>query len=300
MPSSHATPLIGIDLGGTKIEIIALAPSGETLHRTRIPTPKAENPTHQYQAIITAIKTLILDCENTIQHTHLPVGIGIPGAISPKTGLIKNANTTCLIGKDFKQDLELALQRNVKIENDANCFALAEAVMGAGKDHAFIFGVIMGTGCGGGFVQNKKLRVGPNLISGEWGHSILHTNGHTCYCQKQGCVETYISGGGLLKILKDHDIHLSVEAFFQKKDKNNIESRIYQNFMNDFAQAMGNIINSIDPDIIILGGGLSNVDSLYTVGINAINQYIFSETLKTPIVRNQLGDSAGVFGAALL
>ncbi|MGA1740214.1 MAG: ROK family protein, partial [Methylophilaceae bacterium] len=188
----------------------------------------------------------------------------------------------------------------LSIENDANCFALAEAVMGAGQDHAFIFGVIMGTGCGGGFVHNKKLRVGPNLISGEWGHSILHTNGHTCYCQKQGCVETYISGGGLSKILNNHGIHLSVEAFFQKEDKNNIESRIYQNFMNDFAQAMGNIINSIDPDIIILGGGLSNVDSLYTDGINAINQYIFSETLKTPIVRNQLGDSAGVFGAALL
>lgn len=172
--------------------------------------------------------------------------------------------------------------------------------MGAGQDHEFIFGVIMGTGCGGGFVHNKELRVGPNLISGEWGHSILHTNGHACYCQKQGCVETYISGGGLSKILNNQGIHLSIEAFFQKEDKNNIESRIYQNFMNDFAQAMGNIINSIDPDIIILGGGLSNVDSLYTDGINAINQYIFSETLKTPIVRNQLGDSAGVFGAALL
>jgi len=286
---------IGIDLGGTKIECIVLENQKE-IFRDRILTESEKGSDHILNQIHQIYQKAILIIENQ-KHS---LGICTPGSISPDTNLLRNSNTTCLNGLPFKKILEDKLDHPLSIENDANCFALAEAVMGAGKDHAFIFGVIMGTGCGGGFVQNKKLRVGPNLISGEWGHSILHTNGHTCYCQKQGCVETYISGGGLLKILKDHDIHLSVEAFFQKKDKNNIESRIYQNFMNDFAQAMGNIINSIDPDIIILGGGLSNVDSLYTDGINAINQYIFSETLKTPIVRNQLGDSAGVFGAALL
>lgn len=286
---------IGIDLGGTKIECIVLENQKE-IFRDRILTESEKGSDHILNQIHQIYQKAILFIENQ-KHT---LGICTPGSISPDTNLLRNSNTTCLNGLPFKKILEDKLDHPLSIENDANCFALAEAVMGAGQDHAFIFGVIMGTGCGGGFVHNKKLRVGPNLISGEWGHSILHTNGHTCYCQKQGCVETYISGGGLSKILNNHGIHLSVEAFFKKEDKNNIESRIYQNFMNDFAQAMGNIINSIDPDIIILGGGLSNVDSLYTDGINAINQYIFSETLKTPILRNQLGDSAGVFGAALL
>ena len=286
---------IGIDLGGTKIECIVLENQKE-IFRDRILTESEKGSDHILNQIHQIYQKAILFIENQ-KHS---LGICTPGSISPDTNLLRNSNTTCLNGLPFKKILEDKLDHPLSIENDANCFALAEAVMGAGQDHAFIFGVIMGTGCGGGFVHNKKLRVGPNLISGEWGHSILHTNGHTCYCQKQGCVETYISGGGLSKILNNHGIHLSVEAFFKKEEKNNIESRIYQNFMNDFAQAMGNIINSIDPDIIILGGGLSNVDSLYTNGINAINQYIFSETLKTPIVRNQLGDSAGVFGAALL
>ena len=286
---------IGIDLGGTKIECIVLE-NQEEIFRDRILTESEKGPDHILNQIRQIYQKAILFIDNQ-KHS---LGICTPGSISPDTNLLRNSNTTCLNGLPFKKILEDRLDHSLSIENDANCFALAEAIMGAGRDHEFIFGVIMGTGCGGGFVHNKKLRVGPNLISGEWGHSILHTNGHPCYCQKHGCVETYISGGGLFKILNNQGIHLSVEAFFQKEDKNNIESRIYQNFINDFAQAMGNIINSIDPDIIILGGGLSNVDSLYTDGINAINQYIFSETLKTPIVRNQLGDSAGVFGAALL
>jgi len=286
---------IGIDLGGTKIECIVLE-NQEEIFRDRILTESEKGPDHILNQIRQIYQKAILFIDNQ-KHS---LGICTPGSISPDTNLLRNSNTTCLNGLPFKKILEDRLDHSLSIENDANCFALAEAIMGAGQDHEFIFGVIMGTGCGGGFVQNKTLRVGPNLISGEWGHSILHTNGYPCYCKKHGCVETYISGGGLSKILNNQGIHLSVEAFFQKEDKNNFESKIYQNFINDFAQAMGNIINSIDPDIIILGGGLSNIDSLYTDGINAINQYIFSETLKTPIVRNQLGDSAGVFGAALL
>ena len=286
---------IGIDLGGTKIECIVLE-SQKEIFRDRILTESEKGSDHILNQIHQIYQKAILFIDNQ-KHT---LGICTPGSISPDTNLLRNSNTTCLNGLPFKKILEDKLDHSLSIENDANCFALAEAVMGAGQDHEFVFGVIMGTGCGGGFIHNKQLRVGPNLISGEWGHSILHTNGNACYCGKHGCVETYISGGGLSKILSNQSIHLSLEVFFQKEDKNNFESKIYQNFMNDFAQAMGNIINSIDPDIIILGGGLSNVDSLYTDGINAINQYIFSETLKTPIVRNQLGDSAGVFGAALL
>lgn len=286
---------IGIDLGGTKIECIVLE-SQKEIFRDRIDTESEKGSEHILNQIHQIYQKAILFIDNQ-KHT---LGICTPGSISPDTNLLRNSNTTCLNGLPFKKILEDKLDHSLSIENDANCFALAEAVMGAGQDHEFVFGVIMGTGCGGGFIYNKQLRVGPNLISGEWGHSILHTNGNACYCGKHGCVETYISGGGLSKILKDQSIHLSLEVFFQKEDKNNFESKIYQNFINDFAQAMGNIINSIDPDIIILGGGLSNIDSLYTDGINAVNQYIFSETLKTPIVRNQLGDSAGVFGAALL
>ena len=286
---------IGIDLGGTKIECIVLE-SKKEIFRDRILTESEKGSDHILNQIHQIYQKAILFIDNQ-KHT---LGICTPGSISPDTNLLRNSNTTCLNGLPFKKILEDKLDHSLSIENDANCFALAEAVMGAGQDHEFVFGVIMGTGCGGGFIHNKQLRVGPNLISGEWGHSILHTNGNACYCGKHGCVETYISGGGLSKILSNQSIHLSLEVFFQKEDKNNFESKIYQNFMNDFAQAMGNIINSIDPDIIILGGGLSNIDSLYTDGINAINQYIFSETLKTPIVRNQLGDSAGVFGAALL
>lgn len=286
---------IGIDLGGTKIECIVLE-SQKEIFRDRILTESEKGSDHILNQIHQIYQKAILFIDNQ-KHT---LGICTPGSISPDTNLLRNSNTTCLNGLPFKKILEDKLDHSLSIENDANCFALAEAVMGAGQDHEFVFGVIMGTGCGGGFIHNKQLRVGPNLISGEWGHSILHTNGNACYCGKHGCVETYIYGGGLSKILSNQSIHLSLEVFFQKEDKNNFESKIYQNFMNDFAQAMGNIINSIDPDIIILGGGLSNIDSLYTDGINAINQYIFSETLKTPIVRNQLGDSAGVFGAALL
>ena len=286
---------IGIDLGGTKIECIVLE-SQKEIFRDRILTESEKGSDHILNQIHQIYQKAILFIDNQ-KHT---LGICTPGSISPDTNLLRNSNTTCLNGLPFKKILEDKLDHSLSIENDANCFALAEAVMGAGQDHEFVFGVIMGTGCGGGFIHNKQLRVGPNLISGEWGHSILHTNGNACYCGKHGCVETYISGGGLSKILSNQSIHLSLEVFFQKEDKNNFESKIYQNFMNDFAQAMGNIINSIDPDIIILGGGLSNIDSLYTDGINAINQYIFSETLKTPILRNQLGDSAGVFGAALL
>ena len=286
---------IGIDLGGTKIECIVLENQKE-IFRDRILTESEKGSDHILNQIHQIYQKAILFIDNQ-KHT---LGICTPGSISPDTNLLRNSNTTCLNGLPFKKILEDKLDHSLSIENDANCFALAEAVMGAGQDHEFVFGVIMGTGCGGGFIHNKQLRVGPNLISGEWGHSILHTNGNACYCGKHGCVETYISGGGLSKILSNQSIHLSLEVFFQKEDKNNFESKIYQNFMNDFAQTMGNIINSIDPDIIILGGGLSNIDSLYTDGINAINQYIFSETLKTPIVRNQLGDSAGVFGAALL
>jgi fructokinase len=196
--------------------------------------------------------------------------------------------------------IEEKLNRSVKIENDANCFALAEATLGAGKDHELVFGIIMGTGCGGGFVFNHQIRLGPNLISGEWGHSVLYPDGNECYCGKRGCVETYISGSGLETELKNHGINYSAKEFLNKKNKNGIEMKIFNGFLNNFGRSVANIINSIDPDVIILGGGLSNLTSLYSQGIEETQKYVFSESLKTPIVMNKLGDSAGVYGAALL
>ena len=286
---------IGIDLGGTKIEIIALADQIE-IYRKRILTEAHKGSDH----IIHQINDIYQQALIHISGASHTLGVCTPGSIAAETGLLRNSNTTCLNGLPLQHMLEDKLGHPLLIENDANCFALAEALMGAGQRYPLVFGVIMGTGCGGGLVYNKQLRHGPNLISGEWGHSILHTNGNPCYCGKHGCVETYISGAGLSKILAAQGMHTSLEAFFQKEDKNHLERKTYQHFINDFAQAMGNVINSIDPDIIILGGGLSNIDALYTDGVRAINEYVFSESLKTPIVRNQLGDSAGVFGAALL
>ena len=194
---------IGIDLGGTKIECIVLE-SQKEIFRDRILTESEKGSDHILNQIHQIYQKAILFIDNQ-KHT---LGICTPGSISPDTNLLRNSNTTCLNGLPFKKILEDKLDHSLSIENDANCFALAEAVMGAGQDHEFVFGVIMGTGCGGGFIHNKQLRVGPNLISGEWGHSILHTNGNACYCGKHGCVETYISGGGLSKILSNQSIHL--------------------------------------------------------------------------------------------
>jgi fructokinase len=196
--------------------------------------------------------------------------------------------------------IEEKLNHSVEIENDANCFALAEATLGAGKGHELVFGIIMGTGCGGGFVFNNQIRLGPNLISGEWGHSVLYPDGNECYCGKRGCVETYISGGGLETQLKNYGINYSAKEFLNKKNKNELEIKIFDEFLNNFGRSVANIINSIDPDIIVLGGGLSNLTRLYSQGIEEIQRYVFSGSFKTPIVMNKLGDSAGVYGAALL
>ena len=286
---------IGIDLGGTKIETIVLKDQ-LPIFRERIPTEAEKGPDH----ILNQISKIYSQALGVVASDDFTVGICTPGSVAPDTKLLRNSNTTCLNGTSLQAMIEEKLNRSVKIENDANCFALAEATLGTGKGHELVFGIIMGTGCGGGFVFNHQIRLGPNLISGEWGHSVLYPDGNECYCGKRGCVETYISGGGIETQLKNYDINYSAKEFLNKKNKNELEIKIFDEFLNNFGRSVANIVNSIDPDIIVLGGGLSNLTSLYNEGFEEIQKYVFSESFKTPIVMNKLGDSAGVYGAALL
>ena len=283
---------IGIDLGGTKTEGIILDEDLTTIQRKRVPTPK-----NNYQEILQSIKSLVIDLSQNVDEYTL--GICTPGAISKKTGLIKNSNTQCLIGKPIQEDLEKLLDNKISIENDANCFAKAEAIMGAAKSYGFVFGVIMGTGVGGGIVIDGNLHQGRTNIAGEWGHHTLHQNGNACYCGKLGCVETYISGPALEKRwLELTGISQSVPDILLS---NTSEFNQWKNeFLENFGFGMANVIDILDPDVIVLGGGLSNIDFLYSDGKDSVYEKVFSDLVDTPILKNNLGDSAGVFGAALL
>ncbi len=284
---------LGIDLGGTKTEAILLDEYFEVIQRKRVPTPK-----NDYLQILNTIDSLSANLLENIK--DYSIGICTPGAISKKTGLIKNSNTQCLIGKPLKEDLEKKLGKKISMENDANCFVIAESTLGAAKESDVVFGVIIGTGVGGGIVINGKIHQGRTNIAGEWGHHTLHQNGNNCYCGKKGCVETYISGPALEKRWKEltgksesmHEILLNIEDYEIKQWKDE--------FLENFGFGLANVIDILDPDVIVLGGGLSNIDFLYTEGKYSVYQKVFSDLVDTPIIKNKLGDSAGVFGAALL
>ena len=284
---------IGVDLGGTKTEIIVLDENLNVLERKRVPTPQ-----NNYDEILNTVATLVFDVSQNISDFSL--GICCPGTISKQTGLIKNSNTQCLIGKSLKIDLENKLKKSISIENDANCFTMAESKIGAGIGFDLVFGVIMGTGVGGGIVINNILHSGKNNIAGEWGHHTLHHNGNPCYCGKSGCVETYISGPSLEK----HWNHLTGLTQSMPEIIDNFDIRIGKKWKDEFLENLGyglaNVIDILDPDAIILGGGLSNIDFLYTEGKDSIYSKVFSDIIETPILKNNLGDSSGVFGAALL
>ena len=291
---------IGIDLGGTKIEGILTDENYKTIKRKRIST----NQENGYNSILDSIKDLI--CE-LARSTTEPFSIGLctPGALSLDSNLIKNSNTQCLIGKNIQYDLtswasEWTTNYNVSISNDANCFALAEAKFGAGKNSNLVFGVIMGTGVGGGITINGKIHRGRTNIAGEWGHHCLQNEGNSCYCGNKGCVETYISGPALEKNwLELSNLNQSLPEIIQNSDNPNFETW-KKTFLDNFGSALANVIDILDPDIIILGGGVSNIDFLYDEGKNAVYEKVFSDIVDTPIVKNQLGDSAGVFGACLI
>ena len=282
---------LGIDLGGTKIEGIFLSEQLDVITRKRILTPQ-----NDYNAIVDSILNLIQE----IKTEDCTIGICTPGTISKKTGLIKNSNTQCLIGMPLREDLETALNETISIENDANCFAMAEATLGAAKGFDVVFGVIMGTGVGGGIVINGKVHTGRTNIAGEWGHHTLHHNGNKCYCGKNGCVETYISGPALEKrwLQLTGERTTLVQIIENLSDEKSLQWK--SEFLENFGIGLSNVIDILDPDAIVLGGGLSNIEFLYNEGKQAVYERVFSDLVETPILKNKLGDSAGVFGASLL
>jgi fructokinase len=293
---------IGIDLGGTKTESVAIDDAGAERVRLRVSTPS-----RGYDEIIASIVGLVRDTEAQVGQTGT-VGIGIPGAMSPATGLVKNANTVVLIGHPLDRDLARALGRPVRVANDANCFALSEASDGAGAGARVVFGVIVGTGTGGGLVVDGKLLTGPHAIAGEWGHNPLpwprddERPGPPCYCGRSGCIETFLAGPSLAR---DHRLHAG-----ETRDAGDIAQRAEAGdaaavasmirYEDRMARSLASVINLLDPDVIVLGGGLSNIARLYREVPLRLGQYVFSDTVSTPILPARHGDSSGVRGAAWL
>lgn len=330
MQNSSTSPLrLGIDLGGTKIEIIALDAKGQELLRRRVSTPQTD-----YPATVAAVAELVRQAELELGQKG-SIGIGTPGSLSKATGRMKNCNSTCLIGQPFKQDMETALNREIRMSNDANCFALSEAIDGAGAGESVIFGAILGTGVGGGIVVNGRVLDGPNSIAGEWGHNplpyfqfahrqadqeetgrhpatgepILHPwpserecNGPQCYCGKKGCVEAYLSGPALSA---DHVRYGGEELTAQEIAQLASAgygpcSKTLARYEERLARALAGVINILDPNVIVLGGGVSNIQRLYDNVPKLWPRYVFSDRVDTKLVPPKHGDSSGVRGAAWL
>jgi len=297
--------LYGIDLGGTKIEGVVLDPSDSSqlrvLHRLRLPTEQGKGYSH----IVQQIRTLVDQLCDATQERPSYIGIGTPGITDPTTGLLKNSNTQCLLQQPLLKDLERTLAMEVRMANDANCFALAEAIHGNAQHIVaprIIFGIIMGTGVGGGLVVDNRVISGLHGIGGEWGHNTLDPDGIDCYCGKKGCVESVISGPSVERYYKErtgnnvqlqeiHSRHLAGEK---------IATETIHHLCDRFGEAVSRLINVLDPDAIVLGGGVSNIPELYTLGKERTEHYLFNNDLRTPFLAPKLGDSAGVIGAALL
>ena len=293
---------IGVDMGGTKIEGVVLAPDGTEVGRQRIPTPRGD-----YDGTVEAIASIVADLERQAGGSA-SVGIGIPGTISPATGLVKNANSTWLIGREFEQDLSVRLARPVRLANDANCFALSEATDGAGAGASVVFGVIIGTGTGGGIVVNGHVIVGPNAVAGEWGHNPMpwpqpdEWPGPDCYCGRHGCIESFLSGTGLAR---DHNLrtgenlnsHQIVERAAAGNEIAELTLKLYEERLT---RALASIINVLDPDVIVLGGGLSKLTRLYTSVPAMLDRWVFTDRVDTKVLPPKHGDASGVRGAAWL
>jgi fructokinase len=287
----------GIDLGGTKTEGVILDAEGREEHRRRIATDQSS-----YDAVLGGVVSLYAELQGHADGAPHTLGIGTPGSSSRRTGLMRNSNTVCLNGRPVASDLRARLGRDFTIENDANCFALAEALAGAGAGHRVAFGVILGTGCGGGIVIDGRLHAGHQSLAGEWGHTTLDPAGPPCFCGQRGCVETYISGSGLERAHFDATgFRLAAHEIVAAADAGEPACRVLMDgFFDAFGRAVANLIAVLDPDIIVLGGGLSNVEALYTRGVAEVERRVFGGELATPIVKHRLGDSAGVVGAALI
>jgi fructokinase len=293
---------IGIDLGGTKIEVLALGDDGTELARRRLPTPKGD-----YAGTVETIARLVEWAEAETGRSG-PVGVGIPGTISPATGLIKGANSVVLIGHALDRDLADRLGRPLRLANDANCFALSEASDGAGTGAEVVFGAILGTGCGGGTVVRGSVLTGPNSIAGEWGHNPLpwpqgaEHPGHACYCGKSGCIETFVSGTGFAAWHKaDYGEDLDPSEIVARAMRDEPKARAsLDRYEERLARSLATVINLMDPDVIVLGGGMSNADELYERVPQIWQKWVFSDTVVTPLRKAAHGDSSGVRGAAWL
>ena len=297
-----ATTRIGIDLGGTKIEVLATTAGGVELIRERRPTPG-----HDYNAIVEAICDAVASVEARLGRVEC-VGIGMPGALSATTGVVKNSNTLVLNGRPFLDDMTRALDRPVRIENDANCFALSEAVDGAGAGQRLVFGVILGTGVGGGIVFDGAVWRGRNAIAGEWGHIALPSaarqlgGGRRCYCGRIDCIETWLSGPALLAEYRGRGGTASgvPQMVALARSGERLARETLAHFFERLAEALAIVVNVLDPDAVVIGGGLSNIDEIYEVVPGLLPKYVFSDAVTTPILRNRHGDSSGVRGAAWL
>lgn len=292
---------IGIDLGGTKIEVLALDTQGNECYRKRVATPRT------YQGTLNQIEELVkhvelqLDCK-----AH--VGVGIPGTVSPFSGLVKNANSTWLNGQPLDKDLSKLLDRDVKVANDANCFAVSEAVDGAAKGQEFVFGVILGTGCGAGIALNGKVHQGSNGLGGEWGHNPLpwmfpqEFRSTECFCGKHDCIESYVSGTGFENdYAKQSGVRLAAsDIWLQAQQEEFIAAKCVHLYLDRLARSLAHVINLLDPDIIVLGGGMSNADAIYPALPLILPLYVLGGECQTPVVKNLHGDASGVRGAAWL
>ena len=303
---------IGIDLGGTKIEVAALDAGGQFVARRRIDTPAGD-----YAATVQAVAALVAGVEKALG-AAATVGVATPGALSPASGLLRNSNSTCLNGRPFKQDLERALGREIRIENDANCFALSEAVDGAGRDADVVFGVILGTGVGGGIVVHRRVLRGANAIAGEWGHNPLpwprpqELPGRACYCGRRGCIETFLSGPALAADYLQAQPHAQAHAPPNAPPLSGAQiavraaagdpgcSAALARYEDRLARALATVINLLDPQVIVLGGGLSNIGRWYDTVPGLWAAHVFSDSVSTRLVPNAHGDSSGVRGAAWL
>jgi fructokinase len=293
---------LGVDLGGTKIEIIALAQDGRELLRRRVPTPKDD-----YDAVLAAVAGLVHDAENELGEVGT-VGIGTPGSISRATGLLRGSNSVCLNGKPIQPDLEARLGHEARITNDANCFALSEATDGAGAGAEIVFGVILGTGVGGGIVIRGHVLTGPNAIAGEWGHNPLpwprddERPGPRCFAGHFGCIETFLSGSGLARdYARRSNSEATAQEIAARADAGDaVAAASIDVYAERLARALASVINVLDPDVIVLGGGLSNIGRLYERIPALWSSFVFSDTVTTTLVSPVHGDSSGVRGAARL
>jgi len=292
----------GVDLGGTKIEIIALGDGGETRLRERVPTP-----TGDYRSIVRTIRDLVTNAEERLGQ-KATVGVAIPGTVSAKTGLVKNSNSTALLGHPLDKDLQSALVRTVRVANDANCFALSEATDGAGEGARTVFGIIAGTGVGAGICADGRVLLGPHAIAGEWGHNPLpapspaEVPGPRCYCGKTGCIEAWLSGPALEgQFRRLANRTLGAKEIAEAAGEGDVAAlSVMENFYDRWARAIATVVNILDPDAIVMGGGLSNIAALYRELPERIARYAFTTEGPVPVLQNRHGDSSGVRGAAWL